>query len=325
MRSTGATNFYLSFPSLNPVFPESFERKWICFPFENRVGKVNNSTFSKKCLAEDQIRKMKPNVPNQDQRPEIYFAVLNNEHSSNGPMTAEPSSNNRQFRSISTPTMEGESRFHFQCVPDLCDMRCCTTGNPIILNPFEIMRLTDFLKSSYEDIEDRIILDSEDPDTGWPLAVIDRSRGCPLLKDNRCTVYSARPLACRLYPIGKRYKDESGFDYVHIPIHPCVGFSQERELTLNSYLIEQQTAGYDRIWEEWIDFINRIESAGLPDNEIVLTILRVMIYNTDLFPPRLSPQEALRLNTEELFRLRLQRIEETLPRLQRMAERLGGP
>lgn len=211
------------------------------------------------------------------------------------------------------PSLPDSEGFNFSCVPDECDIRCCTTGHPLVLSPFEIQRISRLSGIPFDTLEDDFFEESHDPLSGFPLMTINREKGCGFLRKRGCSVYEARPLVCRLFPLGKLYDD--GFRYVLLSKNACAGFSEQARQSVKGYREAQDTALYDAMWEVWVDFINRMEQEGMVDNSLFRSVFGLMIYNSDLPPAGLAHEDAGRLSSEELFRLRLKAAADGLPRL----------
>ena len=215
--------------------------------------------------------------------------------------------------------MTKADRFCFECVPESCDLRCCTTGHPLVLSPFEVHRISKFTGISYDILEDDYFKESYDPGNGFPLVTINREKVCPFLKNRTCSIYTVRPLVCRLFPLGKLFNN--GFSYVFLSENACAGFDAPTRQTVTGYRKKQDTAIYDKMWEVWVDFINSAETIGMPDNSLFRSVFAMMTYNTDIPPAGLSPQEGGKMMDEEIFRLRLQSAIEALPKLNAMFEK----
>ncbi len=99
---------------------------------------------------------------------------------------------------ISDPVTSGETRFSYAC----SGCGGCCRGTRIQLNPYETARLARRLGESVEGFR-----------VGWTRDGVALQQGedggCVFLGAAGCTVYSDRPLVCRLYPLG-RHIDETG-------------------------------------------------------------------------------------------------------------------
>ena len=70
---------------------------------------------------------------------------------------------------------------------------CCKVSGPV-LQPADITRLAAHLRLSDGELQSKYLKKDEDGD--W----IFKALPCPFLKDNRCTVYVARPHDCQSFP-----------------------------------------------------------------------------------------------------------------------------
>ena len=83
-------------------------------------------------------------------------------------------------------------------IPEIeCKGLCHTTCGLIPLAPSEEARIVDRIGT----VQRQRLIDQ---------ALNTKSLTCPLLKDNRCSVYDIRPLICRLYGTVKKMKCQYG-------------------------------------------------------------------------------------------------------------------
>ena len=93
--------------------------------------------------------------------------------------------------------------------------KCCTgMGNSIVLDPYDIWRLKNYLGKNFQELinEGRIELNMVD---GLILPNLKMGAGdkCSFLNvEGRCDIHIARPGICRIFPLGRIY-DEKGFKY----------------------------------------------------------------------------------------------------------------
>lgn len=112
-------------------------------------------------------------------------------------------------------------RFTFKCTR--CGDCCRGIKESVMLESLDAYRLARFLRQTDLSIQmmDDMLMKYADPipltDNGFPIYVLKtlgEDDTCIFLKENRCSVYSARPRTCRLYPItvgpGEQY---GGFEY----------------------------------------------------------------------------------------------------------------
>jgi Fe-S-cluster containining protein len=104
-----------------------------------------------------------------------------------------------------------DSSFSYEC--RACG-RCCQ-GKAIPVNPYEVARIAEHLGTTTTDV-----LRTKTENGGAILAGRDDD-WCAFFEAGRgCTIHAARPLACRLYPLG-RYIDASGKEsFAEVERHP---------------------------------------------------------------------------------------------------------
>ena len=182
--------------------------------------------------------------------------------------------------------------FRFCCESKSCSIACCH-GHAIALNPYEVLRIKEHLGISSEELEARLL---SHYDRGLPLLMLPRDP-CPFLKGRRCTIYSARPLACRLFPFGMLCDGKLKTVFM-----PCEGVGRGRSFTLAEYIEEQGAGEYLAMWKRWVSFVEAVERAELGSMRQVF--LKILLYNFDF-----TPKGAVRETAEEQFLARLRLAE----------------
>lgn len=113
-----------------------------------------------------------------------------------------------------------KDRVSFHC--QLCGMCCKNVSHAIMLEPLDIYRLSRYLRARgkrvdgiedvLSEIAEPMMLTEAVPI--FTLKAIGPEHSCIFLKDRRCSVYEARPRACRLYPFTTRPGNRGReFDY----------------------------------------------------------------------------------------------------------------
>ncbi len=110
----------------------------------------------------------------------------------------EPLRNRRQ--------LEGESSFCFDCQPKVeCFTRCCSDVN-IVLTPADVLALARKTGLRTREFLDKHTLNPITKDLHLPVVMLRMGpapeKSCPFVTAQGCSVYEARPWACRMYPIG---------------------------------------------------------------------------------------------------------------------------
>lgn len=102
-----------------------------------------------------------------------------------------------------------------------CSECCRSMGNSIILDPYDIYRLTIGLRRSFEELLDKEIELNLVEEIVLPnLKMSGTQEQCSFLnEEGRCTIHSFRPGICRIFPLG-RYYENGGFQYF-LQVHEC--------------------------------------------------------------------------------------------------------
>ena len=191
-----------------------------------------------------------------------------------------------------------------------CDSNCCKASAPIVLNPYEIALICRESKMSYEDLLD--VVDTERAD-GFPLVMLPREPACHFWTKQGCSIYKARPLACRLFPIGRVYDTMQSW-FVLPGRNLCDGLVPEPARTVADYLKTQDTAVQIRMADRWIEFVNEIERLSLSDKPVTSVAFHLFVYSPDTPPVPSSENADAITSLEERFILRLETALVQLPR-----------
>ena len=189
-----------------------------------------------------------------------------------------------------------------------CSSTCCKATAPIVLNPYEIARICKAAALSYEELLD--VLDT-DRAKGFPLVMLPRDPVCHFWTATGCRIYDARPLACRLFPLGRVF--ENNRSHIVLPeVNRCSGLVPAPAKTVTAYLQEQDTALFIEMADCWIEFVSHLERLPLQDAPVTSVAFHMLVYSPDT-PPDAS-DAAKDLSLEEGFLLRLSTAKEQLPR-----------
>ena len=189
-----------------------------------------------------------------------------------------------------------------------CSANCCTKGAPIILNPYEIALICRESGMSYEDFLDVVETNRA---KGFPLVMLPRDPACYFFSARGCRIYQARPLACRLYPLGRVF--DHGRSYIVQPeLNVCTGLAPSPAGTVAEYLTGQDVDMQIRMADRWIEFVSEIEKLPLPDKPVTSVAFHMLVYSPDTPPAHGHVDSGLSL--EDSFLLRLTSAKEQLPR-----------
>lgn len=102
-----------------------------------------------------------------------------------------------------------------------CSACCHGMGNSVILDPFDIYRMTTGIKNTFEELmQSHIELNVVDGIILPNLKMSGKGEACGFLnEEGRCSIHGFRPGFCRIFPLGRYYEDRA-FHYI-LQIHEC--------------------------------------------------------------------------------------------------------
>lgn len=174
------------------------------------------------------------------------------------------------FQSDMVPAkLELGSKLKFRCYKGISCFNACCKRADVTLTPYDIIRLKDNLGMSSTDFLKEHTVPFQIDQDGVPGVKLrtDDEGSCTFMTEEGCSVYTDRPTSCRYYPLGHMAMRKSG--EVHEETHyflvkedHCKGHEEERELTIQEYLKEQETSYYDEMNKEWLQIMLKKRSAG---------------------------------------------------------------
>ncbi|UCF36286.1 MAG: YkgJ family cysteine cluster protein [Acidobacteriota bacterium] len=149
------------------------------------------------------------------------------------------------------PRFKESDAFDFQCKPGLgCFNQCCADVN-IALTPYDVLRLRTGLKISSTEFLDRYTILPFSAQQKFPVVLLrmqnDERRSCPFVRPEGCLVYSDRPWACRMYPVGLASPGEETDEpfFFLIEEDPCEGHSSNTRQTIREWIRNQGAEKYE--------------------------------------------------------------------------------
>ena len=140
-----------------------------------------------------------------------------------------------------------------------CSSCCRGMGNTIVLDPYDVWRLTGGLGVSLQqllaghlelNVVDGIILPN--------LKLAGDSEQCTFLNDaGRCSIHPYRPGICRLFPLG-RYYEEDGFRYI-LQLHECEKPNRSK-VKIRKWMETPDMERYDAYIADWHAFLSKLRT-----------------------------------------------------------------
>ena len=136
---------------------------------------------------------------------------------------------------------------------------CCHgMGTSIILDPFDIYRLTTQLNITFEQLlQDKIELQVVDGIILPNLKMLESNEACAFLNtEGKCSVHAYRPGICRIFPLG-RYYENRGFRYI-LQTNECSNTSKTK-VKVSKWIDTPELKKNEQFLADWHYFLNDIE------------------------------------------------------------------
>lgn len=149
-----------------------------------------------------------------------------------------------------------DDSFVFSCDRSVdCFTRCCGDVS-IVLTPYDVLRMKKALKlDSSEFLEKHTLLPfTKEQKVPVVLLKMDpETRRCPFVTEQGCSIYTDRPWACRMYPLGLAEPDRPTAEdrAFHFLIHEemCRGHGAGTSLKVRDWIKCQDIEEYDMMGE----------------------------------------------------------------------------
>lgn len=145
------------------------------------------------------------------------------------------------------PMLQRDSPFSYAC--HACK-RCCQHYR-IKANPYEVLRLARHLGLTTTAFIDAHLVD----DAYLPH---DEEGHCRFLGEQGCTVHPARPLVCRVYPLGLHVDGQGVERFSHLQPHPRTEGEYGTTGTVDDYLRQQGAAPFIAADERYLAVLLRL-------------------------------------------------------------------
>jgi Fe-S-cluster containining protein len=172
-----------------------------------------------------------------------------------------------------------------QLLPLTCSRKgTCCHGNQVLINPWELHVLAQEKKCTPKAFYQQYI-DEEGMRLRFEGAEMRGKKACNLyVSDFGCSVHEARPLACRLFPLGRMMQQEQVNYLFQGTTFPCLSGCEEilhlPQLTVETYLKEQETDHFERAQDAYLEVVQNLADnafiflldSGLSDSGDTLTL-----------------------------------------------------
>ncbi len=139
----------------------------------------------------------------------------------------------------------------------------CCFGNNVYINPWEIYTLAKGLNMDPKDF-----IELNTTDGGIKLAFNGKFekksiKSCNLYDEKiGCKIHSNRPLACRLFPLGRKIQLNKTNYFFEGKNHPCLdrcpSVLELPKITLKDYLKQQKTENFEKVQDQYLEIIQNL-------------------------------------------------------------------
>lgn len=167
--------------------------------------------------------------------------------------------------------LDPSDNFRFRCHKGVSCWNVCCHGADVTLTPYDILILARRFGVRPGQLVADYAVPAIHPGSGLPVAKLvmtgkDGKGPCVFMDDDAgCTVYDARPVTCRYYPLGLGAIKLKGHErredmYFLVRESHCRGHDEEHVQTVGAFRGEQGVEPYDLINESWINILMKMAS-----------------------------------------------------------------
>lgn len=195
-----------------------------------------------------------------------------------------------------------------------CSACCHGMGETIILDPYDLWRLTVNLGvTANELLQEKLELHVVDGMILPNLRMNPTTSACGFLdKEGRCSIHAYRPGICRLFPLGRYYEEpkegqrKGSFRYF-LQVHECP-LPNKTKVKVSRWVDTPQLDHYEAYIREWHTFLEAVEME-LPQMEeeqvknvnlFVLKLFFLKPYEAEDFYPQYEARMAMARDVLEL-------------------------
>lgn len=172
-----------------------------------------------------------------------------------------------------------------------CSACCHNMGNSIVLDPFDVYRLTNGLNCKFEELLlDKLDLNVVDYIILPNLKMNGDKEACGFLnEEGRCSIHSKRPGLCRIFPLGRIYEDGK-FQYF-LQVNECG--RNRTKVKIKKWIDTPEIGKNENFINEWHYFLKDLgekipklsEEAAKRINMYILNVFFVTLYegNRDFY------------------------------------------
>lgn len=143
-----------------------------------------------------------------------------------------------------------------------CSECCRGMGSSVILDPFDVFCMTKYLSKDFKQLlEEFLELNVVDGIILPNLKMIGEDERCVFLNpDGRCSIHKAHPGFCRLFPLGRYYKEHSF--YYFLQLHECPK-PDKTKIKIKKWLGMENLRQYETYISDWHYFLKERQEKAM--------------------------------------------------------------
>lgn len=142
-----------------------------------------------------------------------------------------------------------------------CNAGCCRgMGESIVLDPYDVYRLTKHLKLGFEQLLDGKLEIGAVDGVLLPHIRMAENDACSFLDgEGRCSVHAKRPGICRLFPLGRFWESDTSFKYI-LQTGECTK-NNLTKIKVKKWLATENITEYNDYIVMWHKYVKKIQTA----------------------------------------------------------------
>jgi Fe-S-cluster containining protein len=186
-----------------------------------------------------------------------------------------------------------KDNFYFDCRRELPCFNSCCSNKHLPLTPYDILRIKKALNIDSDLFLAEYTNYRLDQESGFPVISINMENGdeknCPFVTPEGCSIYKDRPMACRLFPLGR----VSGFApgntvpkeiYYLLKVRGCAGVDELKSQSVEEWVEGQGLGRYIEMNDLMLDILfHPRKKRDRPLDGKQLQKVIVACYNLDVF------------------------------------------
>ncbi|MDZ7698611.1 MAG: YkgJ family cysteine cluster protein [Deltaproteobacteria bacterium] len=210
-----------------------------------------------------------------------------------------------------------DDTFPFSCHPGLECFNTCCGNKHLSLTPYDMIRMKRALDMHSDAFLNKYVVYRAAPDSGFPILSVKMGKAdkrCPFVDIDGCSIYEDRPMACRLYPLGRSSTIQANAasalrEFFYLLDTPgCEGVEENEIQRVEEWTRSQGLLPYIELNDQMLTlFFHPRRDRARPLHQKQQQKILVACYNTDLFRELVATRQFI-----EMFKIE----KETLKRVQ---------